>query len=107
MDERSERRWYTHQVMTPCRRIDSLLFASGRHPFQYIHVLFVQCNNLEITLDATRSHRLGQDDAASIDLVRDQDGRGRHVVLPGNGGDLGILQKGRAWHSDTFGQILS
>lgn len=61
----------TYQVMAPERRIYTLLFPSCRHFVENVHVLLVNGDNLEVILDAAGCHRLGQDHATTIDLVRD------------------------------------
>lgn len=54
-----------------------------------------QGTHLQVRVNAGRADRLGQDDAAALRLVRDEDGRGRDAVLVRDRVELRVRQQRR------------
>lgn len=71
----------TYQVPSERGGVDPLLLAVHRHSVEDLHVPRVQVNDFEVGLDAGLGDGLREDDDATVDLVRDKDGRWGDVVL--------------------------
>lgn len=85
------------QVPTPCRSVDPLLLAIRSHRVNPLDILSGQGNHLEVVDNALLRNRLGQNNAASVDLIRDKESRNRDVVLVSDLFQLGVGQQRSAW----------